>query len=98
MLKQDCNGNPISTFPPYYAFQMIQSISRQYQKPLWSSCPDKLIGSKVTTDVATKLLETTKVQNYLHITLKLNEKFQTNPYALLSFSNMKNIKNLFAVQ
>ena len=22
MLEKDCNGNPISTFPPYYAFQM----------------------------------------------------------------------------
>ena len=40
-----------------------------------SSCTDRRIGSKVTTDVATKLWETTKVQNYLHITLKLNEKF-----------------------
>ena len=37
MLEKDCNGNPISTFPPSYAFQMIftalapmliQSISR----------------------------------------------------------------------
>ena len=37
MLEKDCNGNPISTFPPCYAFQMIftalaprliQSISR----------------------------------------------------------------------
>ena len=37
MLEKDCNGNPISTFPPGYAFQMIftafaprliQSISR----------------------------------------------------------------------
>ena len=23
MLEKDCNGNPISTFPPCYAFQMI---------------------------------------------------------------------------
>ena len=23
MLEKDCNGNPISTFPPSYAFQMI---------------------------------------------------------------------------
>ena len=23
MLGKDCNGNPISTFPPSYAFQMI---------------------------------------------------------------------------
>ena len=37
LLEKDCNGNPISTFPPCYAFQMsftalaprlIQSISR----------------------------------------------------------------------
>ena len=37
MLEKDCNGKPISTFPPFYAFQMIftalalrliQSISR----------------------------------------------------------------------
>ena len=50
MLEQDCNGNPISTFPPCYAFQMIftalaprliQSISRNVHnkngalKQLW---------------------------------------------------------------
>ena len=37
LLEKDCNGNPITTFPPCYAFQMIftalasrliQSISR----------------------------------------------------------------------
>ena len=50
MLEKDCNGNPISTFPPCYAFQMIftalaprliQSISRNVRnrknvlKRLW---------------------------------------------------------------
>ena len=41
MLDRDCNGNPISTFPPCYAFRMIftalaprpiQSISRNVHK------------------------------------------------------------------
>ena len=50
ILEKDCNGNPISTFPPCYAFQMIitvlaprliQSISRNVHnknralKQLW---------------------------------------------------------------
>ena len=50
MLEKDCDGNPISTFPPCYAFQMvftalasklIQSISRNVRnrknvlKRLW---------------------------------------------------------------
>ena len=53
MLEKDCNGNPISTFPPCYAFQMvftalapklIQSISRNVRnrknvlKQLWLNC------------------------------------------------------------
>ena len=25
MLEKDCNGNPISTFSPFYAFQMIST-------------------------------------------------------------------------
>ena len=45
MLEKDCNGNPISTFPPYYAFQMIftalasrliQSISRNVHNKFWA--------------------------------------------------------------
>ena len=54
MLEKDCNGNPISTFPPCYAFQMIftalaprliQSISRNVHnknralKELWEGFP-----------------------------------------------------------
>ena len=50
MLEKDCDGNPISSFPPFYAFQMIftalapriiQSISRKFHnkfralKQLW---------------------------------------------------------------
>ena len=67
MLEKDCNGNPISTFPPCYAFQMIftalapkliQSISRNVRnrknvlKRLWPGGRGGAVKQKTPTEEA----------------------------------------------
>ena len=87
MLEKDCNGNPIATFPPCYAFQMIftasaprliQSISHWCLKSMKSGFARAKVPCLKTLDILSARIDAQKWKEDTLNNTKVNIWPQTN--------------------